>query len=77
MAKISARGDTAVITLRKTNGGRVIVTERGRLLAQAIQGSGYSLVAAHWVQPGAARTHRASVTQYLLDQRCPGAEVLS
>lgn len=36
-----------------------------------------TLVAAHWVRPGAARTDRARVTQYLLDKRYPGAEVLS
>lgn len=77
MAKISARGDKAVIKLRKPDGGLVVVTQHGRLLAQTIQGDGYKLVDSHWVRPGAALTDRSSVTKYLLDNRYPGAKVIS
>jgi hypothetical protein len=44
MAKISARGGQAAITLLKTNGARVVLTRTGRLLEQALKGSGYTLV---------------------------------
>ena len=75
MAKISARGDRAAITLLKTNGARVVLTRRGRLLEQALKGSGYTLVDARWVAAGVAVTDRASVTHYLIEHRYPGATV--
>lgn len=76
MAKISARGDSEAIRLRKGNGGYVVVTRRGRLLAQLSKGSGYVLVDPHWVQPEAAITHRSDVTAYLIRERFPDAVVV-
>lgn len=78
MAKISAHGDVAAITLRKPNGGRVVVTRNGRLLAQPTKGSGYVLVDPHWVMRGSAADpkYRDSIARYLIANSYPGAMVL-
>ena len=73
MAKISARGDTEAIRLRKPDGAYVVVTRKGRLLAQAYKGAGYTLMAHHWVREGSTITHRQSIIDYLTQHEFPGA----
>lgn len=82
MAKISARGDSAAIKLRKQDGGLVVLTRRGRLLEQWQAGAGYTVASARYGAMWAAgwweRTSTLDpIVAYLIENRYPGAEVVA